>query len=117
MQRVENPCPVPLLLSLLLLSIGSTPTVLAEGAYAVTGDGVRIWYEAMGEGVPIVLIAGGPGGNSDSFRTTHTLLRGVGKVVLMDNRGRGLSDDPGTEPGTYTLENDVKDVYISLIRL
>ncbi len=109
MQRVGIRHQSPLLISL-LLSIGCAPTVCAQGAYAVTEDGARIWYEAMGEGVPIVLIAGGPGGNSDPFRKTHTLLRGLGKVVLMDNRGRGLSGEPGTGPGTYTLEKDVKDV-------
>ena len=28
----------------------------------------------------------------------------------MDNRGRGLSDDPGKEPGAYTLDKDVEDI-------
>jgi len=113
MQRIGMPYQFSVQVTVLfglLLSIGSAQAVYARGTYAVTDDGVRIWFEAMGEGVPIVLIAGGPGGNSDSFRKTHTLLRGVGKVVLMDNRGRGLSEDPGTEPGTYTLEKDVTDV-------
>ncbi len=109
MQRIGIPPQCPLLISL-LLSIGWAATVCAQETYTVTEDGVRIWYEAIGEGVPIVLIAGGPGGNSDPFRKTHTLLRGVGKVVLVDNRGRGLSQDPGTKPGTYTLEKDVKDI-------
>jgi len=109
MPRIGPPYQFVVLTSL-LLSIGCVRTVQAQATYAVTEDGVRIWYQAMGEGVPIILIAGGPGGNSDPFRNTHTLLRGVGKVVLMDNRGRGLSDDPGNAPGTYTLENDVLDV-------
>ena len=66
----------------------------------MTDDGVRVWYETMGEGVPIVLIAGGPGGNSESFRKTHMLLRGVGKeevlgILALGPRagGRGYSKD------------------------
>lgn len=81
-----------------------------QGAFTVTSDGVRIWFETYGEGVPIVLIPGGPGGNCDRFRQTHMLLRSLGKVVLMDNRGRGLSDDLGNKPGAYTLDKDVLDV-------
>jgi len=94
----------------LLASCGCAPAARAQTTFAVANDGVRIWYRAMGEGVPMVIIPGGPGGNSAPFLTTHSLLRGRVKVVLMDNRGRGLSDDPGTAPGTFTLDNDVKDV-------
>lgn len=97
-------------LALLFACAASPAPVQAEGSFTVTGDGVRIWFETYGEGVPIVLIPGGPGGNSDRFRQTHMLLRSIGKIVLMDNRGRGRSDDPGTAPGSFTLDKDLLDV-------
>ena len=109
MQRMRMTYRFGLLVGL-LPSMGCMPTARGQTTFTATGDGLRIWYQALGEGVPIVMIPGGPGGNSDPFRQTHTLLRGHARVVLMDNRGRGLSGDPGTAPGTFTLENDVRDV-------
>jgi len=87
-----------------------TASAPAEETFATTDDGVRIFYETIGSGIPIVLIPGGPGGSSDQFRTTHALLQNCGRLVFMDNRGRGRSDDLGNRPGAYTLENDLKDV-------
>ena len=97
----------PLLLSLWL--VPATP-VHAEGTSATTEDGVRIYYETMGTGIPIVMIAGGPGADSSHFRYTHSLLRSCGQLVFLDNRGRGRSEGGGDLPEAYTLENDLKDV-------
>jgi proline iminopeptidase len=82
-----------------------------DGRYAVTADGVRIWYEVEGDrpGPPIVCIAGGPGAPHNGFHLTHGRLRELARVVYLDNRGRGRSG-PGTGPRPYTIENDVADV-------
>lgn len=82
-----------------------------EGHWATTDDGVRIWYEVEGDrpGVPIVLIAGGPGSPHNAFHLTHRRLAALGPLVYLDNRGRGRSR-PGRGPRPYTLENDVADV-------
>ncbi len=89
---------------------GCAPPARAQGSFSVTSDGLRIWFETYGTGVPIILIPGGPGGSCGRFRQTHMLLRSLGKIVLMDNRGRGLSDNPGNKPGSFTLDKDVLDV-------
>ncbi len=82
-----------------------------EGRLATTPDGLRIWYEVVGDrpGPPIVCIAGGPGSPHNAFHLTHDRLRDVARVVYLDNRGRGRSS-PGTGPRPYALELDVADV-------
>ncbi|MEO6463791.1 MAG: alpha/beta fold hydrolase, partial [Candidatus Eisenbacteria bacterium] len=82
-----------------------------EGHWATTDDGIRIWYEVEGDrpGVPIVLIAGGPGSSHNAFHLTHRRLAAFGPLVYLDNRGRGRSR-PGRGPRPYSLENDVADV-------
>ena len=81
----------------------------AGDRFAVSHDGLRIHYETDGTGVPIVLLAGGPGQSCDALKFTHRLLRGSGQLVFVDNRGRGRSEAPA-DAASYTLENDVKDV-------
>jgi len=83
------------------------------GHYVTVEPGVRIHYDVLGSGVPIFMIAGGPGANSSRFRYTHSLLKPLGKLVYIDNRGRGRSTEvKAAAPGanTYSLEADVMDV-------
>lgn len=82
-----------------------------DGRWAVTDDGVRLWYEVEGDpaGIPIVLVAGGPGSSHHGFHLTHRRLAVLGRVVYLDNRGRGRSA-PGHGLRPYTLENDVADI-------
>src|SRR5687768_11868250 len=89
--------------------VGHAPGV--DGRWAVTDDGIRLWYEVEGDpgGVPIVLIAGGPGSPHNGFHITHGRLAALGRVVYLDNRGRGRSK-PGRGARPYTLEHDVADV-------
>ena len=91
----------------------SVPSARAEGQFATTEDGLKIYYETVGTGIPIVMIAGGPGADSSHFRYTHTLLRPCGRLVFLDNRGRGRSDDVPSSANSrpaYSLDNDLKDV-------
>jgi proline iminopeptidase len=89
--------------------VGHAPGV--DGRWAVTDDGVRIWYEVEGDrgGVPILLIAGGPGSPHNGFHITHRRLAALAPVVYVDNRGRGRSR-PGRGPRPYALEHDVADI-------
>ncbi len=92
----------------ILSGVAFAPT--AEAEYATTDDGVRVYYDTMGAGVPIVIIAGGPGGSGNGLRYTHTLLQSCGRLVFLHNRGRGRSENVSDRPNAYTLENDLRDV-------
>ncbi|HEX9907655.1 MAG TPA: alpha/beta hydrolase [Thermoplasmata archaeon] len=60
----------------------------------VTGNGVRIHYETVGHGPPIILAHGGTG-NSSMWRLAGYLdeLNGH-RCILIDRRGHGLSEKP-----------------------
>ena len=88
--------------------LGAEYSVL--GHYTETDDSVRIYYETQGEGTPIVMIAGGPGGNPSFFKATHKLWLAYGRLVYVHNRGRGRSEKLDSIPGAYSLRNDIRDI-------
>ncbi|UCE62159.1 MAG: alpha/beta hydrolase [Phycisphaerales bacterium] len=108
--RHTNPQTGLIAIILLAALLGNVATASGEGRFARTEDDVKVYYEAVGSGVPIVFIAGGPGGSSKRFRRTHMLLQPYAQLVFLDNRGRGRSQDVGHRKGAYSLYNDLKDV-------
>ncbi len=68
-------------------------------------DGTKIAYEDVGEGLPVLCLAGLTRNMRDfDFLAPH--LPDV-RLIRMDYRGRGKSDWPG--PATYTLEQEGAD--------
>ncbi len=70
-------------------------------------DGVELWYDEAGTGGPPLLLVHGFGGDHthmaplfDHFRSTH-------RVVTVDRRGHGRSDQPDQE---YTIEGFADDL-------
>ncbi|WP_030227211.1 alpha/beta fold hydrolase [Actinoalloteichus caeruleus] len=61
-------------------------------AHATTADGARIWYDGDGDGDPVLLL---PGQSLDSrmWGPLATDLAARHRVILMDNRGTGRSED------------------------
>jgi pimeloyl-ACP methyl ester carboxylesterase len=77
--------------------------------FVVASDGVRLYAEAHGEGLPILL--------SCALNTTHEnwrpqvepFVRAGYRLLLWDYRGHGLSDAPD-DPGAYSMERVVLDL-------
>ncbi len=67
---------------------------------------IRMYYEAYGQGEPVVLI-GGLGSQVQSWATQVPIYSEHFKVVVLDNRGAGKTDKPD-EP--YSLEQMADDV-------
>jgi pimeloyl-ACP methyl ester carboxylesterase len=86
------------------------PTKIDEGAVDV--GGVRVAYRRAGEGVPIVLLHGGP---TDSREWSHQLgpLSAEHTVVAWDMPGCGLSSDP---PPEWRDPRDYADCLAGFIR-
>ncbi len=78
-------------------------------AEVVAADGVRLWAEAHGEGVPIVL-SNGFATTCENFRPQVAPLVAAGaRVVLWDYRGHGRSDAP-THLDAYSMERVLDDL-------
>lgn len=80
------------------------------GYTTLTPDSVEIYYETQGEGMPIMIIAGGPGGNPNFYRYTHSDWLEHGRLVYVHNRGRGRSENLDHLKDAYSVEKDVLDI-------
>ncbi len=75
------------------------------GEHVFTDDGVRLWFEAEGAGVPLVLCHGGPG-LWDNLSGLAALLTDTARVIRWEQRGCGRSD----RRGPYTVDRYVTDL-------
>jgi pimeloyl-ACP methyl ester carboxylesterase len=71
-------------------------------------DGTELAYREAGEGVPLVVLAGGPG-RASAYLETLGGLDAHRRLVVLDNRGTGESDEP-EDPFTYRRDMLVRDV-------
>lgn len=79
----------------------------AEG-YVDAGD-VIIYYRAVGEGRPLMILHGGPGSTHDYFLPYLLPLAREHRLVFIDERGSGKSERPDSPDG-YTMAAMVRDV-------
>ena len=76
--------------------------------YVDIKDG-KLYYEEEGQGVPIVLINGGPGGTHHLFHPYFSQMKDVARVIYYDQRGTGKSSKDNTGK-TYTIKQAVQDL-------
>jgi len=78
-----------------------------EGKHVDIGD-AELYVETEGEGIPVVLLHGGPGGTHHYFHPHFSHASDFAQVIYYDQRGCGLSD---YEPGEgYTIQQAVNDL-------
>ena len=78
-----------------------------EGKHVNIGD-AELYVETEGEGIPVVLLHGGPGGTHHYFHPHFSHASDFAQVIYYDQRGCGLSD---YEPGEgYTIQQAVNDL-------
>jgi 3-oxoadipate enol-lactonase len=89
-------------------AMSATPAPAAGNAgYVKRPDGVNIYYETVGEGRPVVLVAG-LGDDRTSWSGQVPALAGDHLVVTFDNRGIGNSTVPS---GPYSIEQMADDAH------
>ena len=71
-------------------------------------DGTEIGYRVVGDGPPLVCLPGGPGRAAEYLGDLGGLDQSR-KLILVDGRGVGLSDDPA-DPATFRVDRLVSDV-------
>jgi len=79
-----------------------------DGKY-IKVNGANLWVVTVGEGDPIILIPGGPGGTHRGLRSFDPLADGHHQLIYFDAFGRGKSDT-AKNVTEYTLERDIDDI-------
>lgn len=74
----------------------------------VTVSGARLWVESKGNGAPLFLISGGPGGAHTGMHSFDSLSKYF-TLVYVDYFGRGKSDT-AADVTDYGIERDVDDL-------
>ncbi|MEM1338208.1 MAG: alpha/beta hydrolase [Bacteroidota bacterium] len=86
-----------------------------RGRFELVGD-VNLWVEETGEGVPLVLVSGGPGTSLHYFHPHFLKASKFSRVIYYDLRGVGLSERiPGREG--YSIMQAVDDLDRLRIKL
>src|SRR5215469_4918154 len=75
----------------------------------VESQDVLIYYKIIGQGAPLVIIHGGPGGSHEYFLPYLLPLMRSNKLVFIDERGSGKSSKP-EDAKQYTIANMVEDI-------
>lgn len=81
----------------------------SEGFVDVPGG--RIWYQAAGEGEPLVLLHGGPGATSDYLEALMAIADTGYRVVRYDQLGSGRSDRP-QNTALWTVDRFVAELEV-----
>lgn len=75
----------------------------------ITVNGAKLWVVTVGEGDPIILIAGGPGNAHTYLRAFDPLALAHHQLIFFDAFGRGKSDT-AKNVSEYTLQRDIDDI-------
>lgn len=99
-----------ILLSIFLLRITSASAV-EPGQGFVSVPGGPVWYEVMGggEGIPLVVLHGGPGGTSCGY-TRLSPMGNERPIIRYDQLGSGRSGRPD-DMGLWTVERFVEGLH------
>ncbi len=96
---------------ILLFAFQFIPFIYAQNDSDTYADinGAKIWYEVIGQGDPIVLIAGGPGDSHLYLTPWFDELAKTNKVIYFDAFGRGKSSR-AKDKKEYSFQRDVDDL-------
>jgi len=83
------------------------PDSFTDGKY-VTVNGAKLWVVLAGQGDPLIIIPGGPGGSHISYRSFDSLSKD-NQIVYFDAFGRGKSDT-AKDVKEYSLDRDIEDI-------
>jgi proline iminopeptidase len=87
----------------------AAPVIAREQGYVDVGDG-RVWYESAGHGLrTLLLLHGGPGGNSEDLEPFLDLAQLGFSVVRYDQLGSWRSDQP-EDPSLWRVPRFVDEV-------
>ncbi len=71
----------------------------------------KLYYEEEGNGIPLVLLHGGPGGTHHVFHPYFSAIKDVARIIYYDQRGSGQSSTDATGKN-YTIRQAVEDLEV-----
>lgn len=87
----------------------SNVVVFVQQEGFVDANGVLVYYKALGQGAPLLIVHGGPGASHDYFLPSLLPLARTNRLIFIDERGSGRSQKL-EDVHQYTVENMVEDV-------
>jgi proline iminopeptidase len=72
----------------------------------------KIFYRTYGKGIPLLIINGGPGMNSDGFIALAKELSQKNQTIIYDQRGTGRSTVSPVTSSTITMDQMVEDLEV-----
>jgi pimeloyl-ACP methyl ester carboxylesterase len=100
-------------LTLFSILIWATTHLFSQpaGNYFTSFDSTKIYYEVHGSGYPVILIHGfsGTGQGWKNVPVYKNLVNAGYMVIILDQRGNGLSDKPHTD-AAYANDAEAKDI-------
>ena len=83
---------------------------LAQQEGLIESSGSKLYYRIYGSGMPVVIINGGPGMNSDGFAALAMELSTNNKAIIYDQRGTGKSIVQNPDNSAITMDLMVQDM-------
>ena len=97
------------LLLFFLTSVASLQLQGQKDGFAES-NGVKIYYRTFGTGIPVLIINGGPGLNSDGFVDLAKSLSSHNQTIVYDQRGTGKSAMLKIDASTITMQLMIDDM-------
>jgi proline iminopeptidase len=97
-------------LSFFLLCFCFQSAAQTEGL--IQNMGAKIYYRTYGKGIPVLIINGGPGMNSDGFVQLAKDLSARNQTIIYDQRGTGMSTVIPTNASTITIQGMIEDLEV-----
>ncbi len=79
----------------------------AQKTDSIKYDNGFLYYHDYGQGEPIILLSGGPGNNCSQLSEMATVLAKNYRVILLEQRGTGLSIPIPLDSTTINLTTEV----------
>ena len=89
----------------------------AQVSDSIKLSNASLYYEIKGEGLPILLLSGGPGVSSKQLAPVRDSLSSKYKCILFDQRGTGESHTSPLDSSTINLKQSVRDISTLLEKL
>lgn len=100
---------------IILLFVGFYST--AQKTESVKNDNGLLYYHDYGKGEPIILLSGGPGNSCSQLAEMAKVLSTNYRIILLEQRGTGLSIPSPMDSTTINLTIAVSDLKLLLDKL